>query len=216
MFDLLGWDRDQKVNSGYGPRDTGIPGASKNHKGIDLSSDDYNIYSVLSGTVIKNEWNDGRGWFVTIRNDDGYTNTYQHFASKSPLAIGSKVKEGQIIGTQGHSGISGGDHLHYEVKSPSGLYVNPLDYLSGKLTGDTNKTTLTNGATLPLTDAHGRPVSNAQGSGGADNINIGSTVSNTKSTIMGIVGDLITAVAILLIVCLAVVLFMKAFDVKIF
>lgn len=209
MFDLLGWDKDGKVNSdfGYRPSSETNGKGSTNHKGIDLSSNNSNIPSVLDGTVIENKWNDARGWYITILNKDGYKSTYQHMASQSPLAIGSKVKEGQTIGTQGSTGWSTGAHLHFEVKSPSGVYIDPEEYLKGA----------TNSVQLPgLTDAHGRPVSNAQGSGGADNINVGSALSSTKSTIMGIVGDLITAVAILLIVVLAVVLFMKAFDVKIF
>lgn len=206
MFDLLSWDRDNKVNSAFGYRPASATNGvgSTNHKGIDLSSDNDNIPSVLDGTVIENAWNSARGWFITILNKDGYKTTYQHLASQSTLSVGSSVKEGQTIGIQGSTGNSTGKHLHFEVKSPGGVYIDPIQYLSGA-----SNTTI-------LTDAHGRPVSNAQGSGGADNINIGSAVSNTKSTIMGIVGDLITAVAILLIVCLAVVLFMKAFDVKIF
>ena len=209
MFDLLSWDKDGKVNSdfGYRPSSETNGKGSTNHKGIDLSSNNYNIPSVLDGTVIENMWNDARGWFITILNSDGYKATYQHMASQSPLSVGSSVKEGQTIGIQGSTGNSTGDHLHFEVKSPSGVYVDPEQYLKGA----TNSNILN-----VLTDAHGRPVSNAQGSGGADNVNFGSVISNTKTTIMGIVGDLITAVAILLLVCLAVVLFMKAFDVKIF
>lgn len=207
MYDLLSWDRDGQVNSAYGPRNTGIKGASTNHKGIDLSSNNSNIPAVMSGTVITNAWNNARGWYITIKNDDGYTNTYQHFASQSPLAVGTKVTEGQTIGTQGNTGVSGGAHLHYEVKSPSGIYVNPLDYLSGKLTGDS--------VSSLLTDANGRPVSNAAGSGGADNVSLSGSGGGLVDMVLDLLGKVIKFVAVIAIVVLALVFFMKSFDIKI-
>lgn len=192
MYDLLSWDKDGKVNSGYGYRSSASTGGvgSTNHKGIDLSSYNDNVPAVMSGKVVANGWQSARGNYISILGTDGYTTTYQHLASKSPLSIGSSVTEGQTIGTQGSTGASTGKHLHFEVKSGSGLYVNPLDYLSGKLTSG-NEITGT-------TDGHDRPIDNS-GSGIA----------------MGIVGKIIKIIVVAAVLVLAAVLFMKAFDIKI-
>lgn len=205
MYDLIGsWDRDGKVNSGFGPRPASATGGvgSTDHKGIDLSSNNPNIPSVQAGTIIENQWNNARGWYVTVQHPDGYTTRYQHLATQSPLSVGSKVTEGQTIGTQGSTGNSTGPHLHFEVKSPSGLYVDPVDYLSGSLTGDTDLTSSV------LTDAHGRPVSNAAGTGGADSLGL-------VDWLLELLGKIIKFIAVLAVVVLAIVFFMKSFDIKI-
>lgn len=197
MYDLLSWDKDGKVNSGYGYRSSASTGGvgSTNHKGIDLSSYNDNVPAVMSGKVVANGWQSARGNYISILGTDGYTTTYQHLARKSPLSIGSSVTEGQTIGTQGSTGASTGKHLHFEVKSGSGLYVNPLDYLAGKLsTGNA----VTDGAT----DGHDRPIDNS-GSG------------TMGSIAMGIVGKVIKILVVAAVLVLAAVLFMKAFDIKI-
>lgn len=199
MFDLLSWDRDKKVNSGYGYRSKSSTNGvgSTNHRGIDLSSDNNNVPSVLGGKVIANTYNKVRGYYVTILNNDGFSATYQHLASPSPLSVGDMVSEGQTIGTQGSTGASTGKHLHFEVKSPSGLYVNPMDYLSGKLSGE---------SVTALTDGHDRSMPENLG---------GATQTGFKDSVMELVGKIITFVAVLFVVILAIVTFMKAFDIKI-
>lgn len=197
MYDLLSWDKDGKVNSGYGyrsPSSTGGVG-STNHKGIDLSSNNDNVPAVMSGKVVANGWNSARGNYISILGTDGYTTTYQHLASKSPLSIGSSVTEGQTIGTQGSTGASTGKHLHFEVKSGSGLYVNPLDYLAGKFSTG-------NSVTDGSTDGYDRPIDNS-GSG------------TLGSIAMDIVGKVIKILVVAAVLVLAAVLFMKAFDIKI-
>ena len=194
MFDLLSWDRDKTVNSGYGPRKSPGGVGSTNHKGIDLSSDNDDIPNVHDGTVVASGWNASRGYYISVLGTDGYTSTYQHMASKSPLAVGTKVTEGQTLGTQGNTGASTGKHLHYEVKSGSGLYVNPLDYLAGKFsTGDP----VTDGAT----GGHDQPIHS-----GATN--------SLADVAMNVAGKVIKVVVAALIVVLAAILFLKAFDIK--
>ena len=205
MYNLLAWDRDGKVNSGFGYRPASATNGkgSTNHKGIDLSSDNDNVPSVLSGTVIENAWNNARGWFITILQSDGTKARYQHLASQSGLAVGSSVQEGQTIGTQGNTGASTGKHLHFEVMDANGSYIDPVKYLSGA----TNTTI--------LTDAHGRPVSNAAGTGGADNVQIGAG-SESWDWLWDILGDIITFLVVLVVLAAAVVLFLKAFEIKLF
>ena len=200
MFDLLSWDKDKKVNSGYGYRSKASTGGvgSTNHKGIDLSSYNDNIPAVVSGKVVANAYNKGRGYYITILGNDGYSSTYQHLATASPLSVGSMVKEGDTIGTQGATGASKGKHLHYEVKSPSGFYVNPIDYLAGKLSNG-------NAVTDGVTDGYDRPINGGEGVG-----------ATTDFDAMSIVGKLITFIAIIGVVIMAMVMFTKAFDIKIF
>lgn len=197
MFDLLSWDKDGKVNSGYGYRPSSSTNGvgSTNHRGIDLSSFNDNVPSVVSGKVVANGWNSARGNYISILGKDGYTATYQHLASKSPLAVGTSVAEGQTIGTQGSTGNSTGKHLHFEVKSGSGFYVNPVDYLAGKLS---NGNPVTDG----VTDGHDRPINGGEGVGAAE------------FDAMAIVGKVIKILVVAAVVVLAAVLFMKAFDIN--
>lgn len=201
MYDLLSWDKDGKVNSGYGYRSSASTGGvgSTNHKGIDLSSYNDNIPSVMSGKVVANGWQSARGNYISILGTDGYTTTYQHLASKSPLSVGTAVSEGQTIGTQGNTGNSRGKHLHFEVKSASGLYVNPLDYLAGKFSTG-------NAVTDGVTDGNDRPINSGEGVGSDGTLG---------SFAMGIVGKVIKILVVAAVLVLAAVLFMKAFDIKI-
>ena len=152
----------------------------------------------MGGMVIANGSNKYRGNYITIQSYDGYTQTYQHLASQSPLAVGTKVTEGQTIGTQGSTGASTAKHLHFEVKSGSGLYVDPLDYLSGKLTGDSSSLST-------LTGSHGQTVTT-----GAT-----MTTSSLMDKVLDILAKVIKFIAVLVVVVLAMVLFMKSFDIKI-
>lgn len=207
MYDLIGsWDKDGKVNSGFGPRPASATGGvgSTDHKGIDLSSNNPNIPSVQAGTVIENKWNNARGWYVTVQHPDGYTTRYQHLASQSPLPVGTKVTEGQTLGTQGSTGNSTGPHLHFEVKSPSGLYVDPVEYLSGGMSSGSSTT-----SSSVLTDAHGRPVSNAQGSGSSGSGGI------LTDWLLELLGKVIKFAAVMAVAVLAIIFFMKSFDIKI-
>lgn len=205
MINLItAWDKNKSVNSAFGYRSSASTGGvgSTNHKGIDLSSNNDSIPSVLDGTVIENAWNNARGWYITIKNSDGYTSRYQHLASKSPLTVGTRVTEGQTIGTQGSTGNSTGKHLHFEVLDTSGKYVDPVPYLSG---GKTSYTATT------MTDAHGRPIT-----AGAT-VDAGEVVSGSLGSIaQGILSKVVTFLVVLLVIILAVILFMKAFDIKIF
>lgn len=196
MINLLSLTTTGTVNSPFGKRKAPKAGASTTHNGIDITLKDPNIPAVLGGTVVNNAYNKYRGNYVTIRQLDGTTATYQHLAKRSPLAIGSSVKEGEIIGLQGSTGISTGNHLHFEV-STAGGYLNPVDYMRGGKNGFSGTIS---------TDAYGRPIK--------ETLDEQSGVNGIKSALMGILGKLITFVVIVLIIVLAIVLFMKAFDVK--
>lgn len=213
MIDLIGLDNNKKVNSSFGYRPPSATNGkgSTNHQGIDLTLSTDNIPSVQAGKVVENGWNNARGWYIKVQHSDGYTTLYQHMASKSPLSVGSSVTEGQTIGTQGSTGASTGKHLHFGVIDSSGNYVNPESYLSGAVGKPSG------GAVL--TDAHGRPVSNAAGTGGADNIGFSDipmfSGNSLKDILLEIAGYIIKVVAVLIVLIAAAVLFLKAFEIDI-
>jgi len=124
-----------RVTSPFGPRNTGIKGASTFHKGIDLGRDfnkaETDILSVADGVVINNYWNDYRGWVVIIQHN-GFQTLSQHLKAQSSLKKGEKVKVGQQIGIMGNSSnkakLSVAVHLHFEL-IVNGVQIDPLPYL---------------------------------------------------------------------------------------
>lgn len=119
-----------RITSGYGGRNTGIPGASTNHKGIDIGCPDGSaVVSVLDGKVIFTGYNRYRGYYIMVDHGGGVVTLYQHCSANSfKVSVGSKVKAGQTIVLSGHSGIGSGPHLHFEVLI-NGSNVNPQTWL---------------------------------------------------------------------------------------
>jgi len=119
-----------RISSGYGPRNTGIPGASTNHKGIDIGCPTGTpILSVLDGKVIFTGYNAYRGYYIMVDHGGGVVTLYQHCKGGSyKVSVGDKVKAGQTIILSGSSGIGSGPHLHFEVLI-NGSNVNPLTWL---------------------------------------------------------------------------------------
>ena len=107
----------RRITSPMGSRYTGIPGASTNHKGVDIGGVGYTskVLATKAGVVISH----GRG----------NTTLYAHMSSRS-VSEGQTVSQGQVIGITGSTGISSGPHIHYEI-TENGSRVNPLSYLPG-------------------------------------------------------------------------------------
>ena len=120
----------KKVSSKFGPRNTGIKGASTNHKGIDIAGVFYTstVYAAKSGTVIVSTYNNVRGNYVTISHGSGNTTLYQHLSKRS-VKVGDVVKQGDPIGVTGSSGVGSGPHLHFEI-TENGKLIDPLIYLT--------------------------------------------------------------------------------------
>lgn len=106
-------------------------GDGRNHKGIDIAAP-YGtpIYAAASGTVIDagTGWNGGYGNCIVIRNDDGNETWYAHQAELA-AKVDDVVKAGQLIGYVGSTGDSTGNHLHFEVRSADGKYLNPEEFV---------------------------------------------------------------------------------------
>lgn len=135
MIDLTSLGR---VSSGYGKRNTGIQGASTNHKGVDIVLTNKNVPAAVGGTVTTVGYSSARGNYIQIAQDDGTHAIYQHLAQRPTLASGTRIQAGQTIGIMGNTGVGSGAHLHYEVwrggaNTPYAQrdYIDPRSYLKG-------------------------------------------------------------------------------------
>jgi len=118
------------ITSSYGRRNTGILGASTNHKGIDIRCPvGTKVVSVLDGQVSHIGYNKYRGYYIKIKHSNGVETIYQHGSPNSfKVFVGEIVKGGQTIMLSGNSGVSSGPHLHFEVLV-DGKNVNPKTWL---------------------------------------------------------------------------------------
>lgn len=121
----------KKITSPMGSRNTGIPGASTNHKGVDIGGVGYTttVVAAKAGYVLTSEKSSSYGNYVVISHGPGNTTLYAHMSSRS-VKEGDWVSQGQAIGVTGSTGISRGAHLHYEI-TEGGVRVDPLNYLPG-------------------------------------------------------------------------------------
>ena len=121
----------KRITSPMGSRYTGIPGASTNHKGVDIGGVGYTteILASKAGTVIVSQNSRSYGNYVVVSHGSGNTTLYAHM-SKRLVSVGQSVKQGQVLGISGSTGISSGPHLHFEI-TEGGVRVNPLNYLTG-------------------------------------------------------------------------------------
>jgi murein DD-endopeptidase MepM/ murein hydrolase activator NlpD len=99
------------------------------HPGIDFrASVGDPIYATAAGRVTKAGWEGGYGQMVEINHGEGLSTRYGHM-SQIDVAVGQKVRVGQIIGHVGSTGRSTGPHLHYEIRV-NGEAVNPARFLA--------------------------------------------------------------------------------------
>ena len=106
-----------RLSSSYGMRKHPILGFNKMHRGTDFAAPKGTpIMASGDGKIIRARWCGGGGNCVKIKHNSTYTTVYAHM-SKFARGIkeGVKVRQGQIIGYVGSTGMSTGPHLHYEV-----------------------------------------------------------------------------------------------------
>ena len=102
------------------------------HNGIDLAAEEGTpVKATADGVVEKTEeWPEGYGKYIVVVHDDVYTTLYAQL-SEMKVKVGEKVKQGDVIGLVGSSGLSTAPHLHYEVRK-NGNPVDPADYFDIK------------------------------------------------------------------------------------
>ncbi len=106
-----------RLSSSFGMRKHPILGYNKMHRGTDFAAPSGTpIMASGSGTVTRARWCGGGGNCVKIKHNSTYQTIYAHMkAFAKGIREGKKVKQGQIIGYVGSTGLSTGPHLHYEV-----------------------------------------------------------------------------------------------------
>jgi len=106
-----------RLSSSFGIRKHPILGFNKMHKGTDFAAPmGTPIMASGEGKITRSRWCGGGGNCVKIKHNSTYSTLYAHM-SKFGRGIkeGVRVKQGQIIGYVGSTGMSTGPHLHYEV-----------------------------------------------------------------------------------------------------
>ena len=106
-----------RLSSSFGMRKHPILGYNKMHRGTDFAAPSGTpIMASGSGTITRARWCGGGGNCVKIKHNSTYETIYAHMKSFAKgIKEGRKVKQGQIIGYVGSTGMSTGPHLHYEV-----------------------------------------------------------------------------------------------------
>ncbi|HJQ60299.1 MAG TPA: peptidoglycan DD-metalloendopeptidase family protein, partial [Vineibacter sp.] len=117
-----------RVSSGYGMRNHPILGFTGMHTGVDFAAP-YGtpILAAGAGTIAQAGLNGGYGNWVKIDHGGGVSTGYAHMARFAPgVRPGARVRQGQVVGFVGSTGLSTGPHLHYELHQ-KGRPVNPLN-----------------------------------------------------------------------------------------
>ncbi len=119
-------------------------GGGRLHEGVDIiAAEGKLLYAVVDGTITKQYWDApgalaGNG--LRVAQDDGTYFTYLHMSGFAPgIAVGTKVKAGDVIGFVGNTGSSSTPHLHFEIHPGGGAAVNPYPYM--KAIDDCSNTT---------------------------------------------------------------------------
>jgi murein DD-endopeptidase MepM/ murein hydrolase activator NlpD len=118
---------DGMVTSGFGWRTHPVLHISELHTGVDWAAPFATpIFAAGNGEIEEIGLKGGYGKYVRIRHSNGYETAYGHMtAFARGLDVGSRVRQGQVIGFVGSSGLSTGTHVHYEILI-NDRFVNPM------------------------------------------------------------------------------------------
>jgi len=116
-----------ELRSGFGARNHPILSVYKEHTGVDWSAPlGTPIYAAGNGVITKVGWESGYGKYIRIRHANGYETAYGHMTAFARSSVeGARVRQGQVIGYVGSTGLSTGPHLHYEILV-NGRFVDPM------------------------------------------------------------------------------------------
>jgi murein DD-endopeptidase MepM/ murein hydrolase activator NlpD len=115
------------MRSGFGERNHPLLHYMKTHTGVDWAAPfGTPIFAAGNGTIDEIGLKGGYGKYVRIRHANGYQTAYGHMtAFARGLNVGSRVRQGQIIGFVGSTGLSTGAHVHFEILI-NDRFVNPM------------------------------------------------------------------------------------------
>jgi murein DD-endopeptidase MepM/ murein hydrolase activator NlpD len=115
------------MRSGFGGRRHPILGYVKMHTGVDWATP-YGtpIFASGNGVVEKVGWEGGYGKYIRLKHNNGYETAYGHMSAFAKgMEPGKRVRQGQVIGFVGSTGMSTGAHVHYEILV-NGRFVDPM------------------------------------------------------------------------------------------
>lgn len=120
------------ISSTFGWREAPCATCSSDHEGLDMNPGaGAPIYAAMSGTVLSFGWDGSLGYDIVISDDHGWTLYYGHMVEgsvPSGIAVGSKVRMGDLIGNVGCTGSCTGAHLHFAIKDGD-RFIDPLPEL---------------------------------------------------------------------------------------
>lgn len=118
-----------RISSRFGTRVHPITGRRRLHAGVDIAVPlGTPIHATGAGIVIASGWAGGYGRVVKVRHADGTVTVYAHCRTLE-VSRGQRVNAGQVVATVNSTGLSTGNHLHFEVQR-GGRPVNPTSYFS--------------------------------------------------------------------------------------
>tara|TARA_Y100000748_G_scaffold94759_1_gene79113 strand:+ start:101 stop:1384 length:1284 start_codon:yes stop_codon:yes gene_type:complete len=131
-----------RLSSSFGMRKHPILGYNKMHKGTDFAAPKGTpVMASGNGKIIKARWCGGGGNCIKIKHNSTYSTVYAHLSAFARgIKPGKRVKQGEVIGYVGSTGMSTGPHLHYEVIE-NGKKINSqtLKLPSGKILKNKNR-----------------------------------------------------------------------------
>lgn len=130
-----------RISSGFGMREHPILGFTRMHQGVDFAVPTGTPIMASGDAVVASAgWNaGGYGNLVVLRHDGNYSTAYAHMSRIAKgIKPGTRVRQGQVIGYVGMTGLATGPHLHYEVRinnkpvNPLGVHMAPAQKLQGR------------------------------------------------------------------------------------
>ena len=118
---------DAIMRSGFGGRRHPILGIIKMHTGVDWATA-YGtpIFAAGNGEIEKIGWEGGYGKYIRVKHNNGYETAYGHMSAFAKgMEVGKRVRQGQVIGFVGSTGMSTGAHVHFEILV-NGRFVDPM------------------------------------------------------------------------------------------
>ncbi|NLO81437.1 MAG: peptidoglycan DD-metalloendopeptidase family protein [Xanthomonadaceae bacterium] len=118
----------RRISSGFNPnRLHPVLGTKRPHRGVDYAAPTGTpIRAAGDGKIVHLGWKGGYGRTIIIQHGSRYSTLYAHMSGYAKgLKQGSRVRQGQIIGYVGSSGLATGPHLHYEFLV-DGVHRNPV------------------------------------------------------------------------------------------
>lgn len=117
-----------RISSGFGIRKHPVLGYTRAHKGIDFAAPTGTpIYSAGDGVVTFIGIRGGYGKFVSVKHNKTYSTNYGHMSRFAKIKVGQSIKQRQVIGYVGMTGLASGPHLHFELVK-DGQQINPTKH----------------------------------------------------------------------------------------